>query len=120
MDSNRRKPATWTDPETGLEWQYESPGRMTWHQAREYADSLSLANKENWRLPTLSELESLLDRTRYRPVMRAQVPFRDTESYWSASTFGRHKNSAWIVMFDGAYVLSYYKTNRYLVRCVRG
>ena len=61
-----------------------------------------------------------LDRSAYRPVMRVEVPFRDTRAYWSSSTFGRHKNSAWIVNFDGAYVLSYFKTNQYNVRCVRG
>ena len=113
-------PLTWIDPETDLEWQNESPGRMTWAEALAYADSLSLNGKADWRLPTCKELETLLDRTSYRPVMRTEVPFRDTLSYWSSTTFGRDKNSAWIVMFDGAYVLSYYKTNAYHIRCVRG
>lgn len=113
-------PLSWIDPETGLEWQDESPGRMTWAEAMEYADSLSLNGKVDWRLSTCIELETLLDRNRYRPVMRTEVPFRDTLSYWSSTTFGRNKNSAWIVMFDGAYVLSYYKTNAYHIRCVRG
>jgi hypothetical protein len=71
-------------------------------------------------LPTARELETLLDRTRYRPEMRAEIPFRDALSYWSSTTFGPDRNNAWIVMFDGAYVLSYYKTNAYHVRCVRG
>lgn len=110
---------SWTDPLTGLEWQSESPGRMTWHQAQSYARLLSLAGHSDWRLPAVRELESLLDRSRYRPEMRPEVPFRDTRSYWSATTFGSDGESAWIVMFDGAYVLSYYKTNRYYVRCLR-
>ena len=72
---------TWTDPDTGLEWQCVSPGEMTWEQAKEYADALSLEGKEDWRLPSARELESLLDRSRYRPVMRNEVPFRDQLSY---------------------------------------
>jgi hypothetical protein len=108
---------SWTDPVTGLEWQSESPGRMTWHQAQSYARSLALAGRSDWRLPSVRELESLLDRAQYRPAMRAEVPFRDTRSYWSSTTFGVHRTNAWIVMFDGAYVLSYYKTNAYHVRC---
>ena len=120
------KAATWIDPETGLEWQCESPGCMNWHDAQSYARSLSINDKDNWRLPTASELETLLDRTIlldrtvYRPVMREEIPFRDNLSYWSSTTFGSNKNNAWILMFDGAYVLSYYKTNKYNVRCVRG
>lgn len=110
---------TWTDPETSLEWQMVSPGQMTWHEACGYAASLLLAGREDWRLPTVQELESLLDRTRYRPVMREEVPFRDEKSYWSSTTFTDRTNNAWIVMYDGAYVLSYPKGNRYHVRCVR-
>jgi formylglycine-generating enzyme required for sulfatase activity len=119
-----KKPPTWKDPKTGLEWQFESPGEMTWYEAQEYAESLSLDGKKDWRLPALAELESLLDRTKGRsdgrPLMREEVPFRDNLSYWSSTTFKRHTKNAWIVMFDGAYVLSYYKSNLYYVRCVRG
>ena len=114
------KGSTWLDPKTGLEWQCESPGKMTWNEAQSYAQSLCWDGKADWRLPAVSELETLLDRTRYRPVMREEIPFRGTLSYWSSTTFGHNKNSAWIVMFDGAYVLSYYKTNEYYIRCVRG
>ena len=110
---------TWADPQTGLEWQCESAGPMDWQAAQCYARALTL-NGGGWRLPTLRELETLLDRTRYRPEMRDEIPFRDVLSYWSSTTFGADRNSAWIVMFDGAYVLSYYKTNAYHVRCVRG
>ena len=115
---------TWEDPKTGLEWQRESPGEMTWKDALEYAKTLSLDGKEDWRLPSAIELETLLDRSvlhnEIRPIMREEIPFRDTLSYWSSTTFGPGTYSAWIVMFDGAYVLSYYKTNSYYVRCVRG
>ena len=55
--------STWIDPETGLEWQTDSPGPMTWHEAMAYADCLSLNGKKDWRLPTCREIESLLDRS---------------------------------------------------------
>ena len=115
---------TWKDPETGLEWQFNSPGEMNWYEAQEYARSLTLDGRKDWRLPTAAELETLLDRKtlyeRTRPIMRKEVPFQDTLSYWSSTTFADHTYSAWIVMFDGAYILSYYKSNAYHVRCVRG
>jgi len=97
---------------------------MSWQDALDYASSLALNGRSDWRLPTVSELESLLDRSvlylELRPIVRKDVPFRDTLSYWSSTTFEDHTNNAWIVMFDGAYVLSYYKSNAYHVRCVRG
>ena len=124
MKPDARNPSTWKDPKTGLEWQCESPGEMTWHEAQEYAKSLSLEDHGDWRLPTLAELESLLDRTQARsdgrPYMREEIPFRDELSYWSSTTFELDTKNAWIVMFDGAYLLSYYKSNLYHVRCVRG
>lgn len=124
MNIRERRPPTWKDHRTGLEWQCESPGEMTWYEALEYAKSLSLDGKKDWRLPTLAELESLLDRTKARsegrPPMRQEVPFRDELSYWSSTTFKRDTKTAWILMFDGGYLLSYYKSNLYHVRCVRG
>jgi len=124
LEPKKGKKPTWTDPKTGLEWQYESAAEMSWNEALEYAQSLSLGGKDDWRIPTVLELDTLLDRNtlfdKMRPDMRKEIPFRDTLSYWSSTTFDKHTNSAWIVMFDGAYVLSYYKTNHYHVRCVRG
>jgi len=124
-NANAAKEArTWTDPRTGLEWQVHSPGKLNWEEALEYARSLRIDGKSGWRLPTALELESLLDRRtlleRIRPIMREDVPFRDTLSYWSSTTFAPDTRNAWIVMFDGGYILSYYKSNRYHIRCVRG
>ena len=124
MEPAKQNPSTWIDPKTKLEWQFESPGEMTWYEAQDYAKLLSLDGKRDWHLPTLAELESLLDRSKARPEgrppMREEVPFRDELSYWSSTTFEHDTKNAWIVMFDGAYVLSYYKSNSYYVRCVRG
>ncbi len=111
---------SWLDPLTGIEWQLKSPGEMSWYEAIEYADSLCLGNQQNWRFPAIKEMESLLDRNKYRPVMRKEIPFKDNLPYWSSTTFEENTQNAWIIMFDGAYVLSYFKTNAYNVRCVRG
>ena len=118
MDAQRID--VWRDRRTGLQWQCASPGEMNWHDAQVYAETLRLAGYSDWRLPSAAELESLLDRSRYRPEMRTSVPFRDLRSYWSSTTFAENTDNAWIVMFDGAYILSYSKKNAYQVRCVRG
>lgn len=110
---------SWLDPLTGLEWQLECQGEKSWYDAVEYAASLTLGGHNDWQFPTIKEMETLLDRSVYRPVMREEIPFRDQLSYWSSTTFGVDTKNAWIIMFDGAYVLSYYKTNIYNLRCVR-
>ena len=51
IEQGKAKVATWTDPKTGLEWQSESPGKMTWNQAQSYAQSLYWDGKADWRLP---------------------------------------------------------------------
>ena len=47
----------------------------------------TFASRADWRLPTLAELETLLDRTRGRAVVREAVPFKDALPYWSDTTF---------------------------------
>lgn len=116
----RERAAIWIDPATGLVWQTEPAGQMTWKAAMAHAQRLVLDGWTDWRVPAVIELESLLDRTRYRPGIRRQVPFQDTRAYWSSTTFAKNTQNAWIVMFDGAYILSYGKQNAYWVRCVRG
>ena len=72
--------ATWIDPDTGLEWQCESPGQMNWHAAQSYVRSLSITGKVDWRLPTARELETLLDRTIYRPAFREKIPLNHRQN----------------------------------------
>jgi hypothetical protein len=43
---------TWENP-SGSEW-------MTWEEAEEYCENLSLDDHDDWRLPTISELRSLV------------------------------------------------------------
>ncbi len=53
---------TISDEATGLMWQKEdSQTGFDWKSALQYARVLSLANHSDWRLPTVKELESLVD-----------------------------------------------------------
>jgi hypothetical protein len=51
---------TVTDRVTGLMWQQDPGAKMTWFDAVEGADSFSLADHDDWRLPSIKELYSLI------------------------------------------------------------
>jgi formylglycine-generating enzyme required for sulfatase activity len=56
---------TVTDAATGLMWQQDDSGvGMQWQDALAYAESLSLAGHDDWRLPNAKELQSVVDYTR--------------------------------------------------------
>lgn len=52
----------WTDSTTGLMWQNgeDCCERHEWEEAIAYCENLSLGGFDNWRLPTISELRSLI------------------------------------------------------------
>ena len=46
----------WMDPETGIIWGPEL-NKMSWGEAKSYCQNLKLGGKNNWRLPTVDELQ---------------------------------------------------------------
>ena len=51
----------WTDTTSDLMWQTESTsGELDWKSAIEHCDSLVYADYDDWRLPSISELRSLV------------------------------------------------------------
>ena len=50
-----------TDGDTGLVWQKEPTGDyMVWEDAQAHCDALSLDGFDDWRLPSISELRTLI------------------------------------------------------------
>jgi len=101
------------DTISGLEWKAEAAERMTWDKAIEYAESLG----NNWKLPTIEELTTLIDYSRIAPA--TTFPSHESNHFWSSSVYAGSTGSAWIVAFAYGYAVSYAKHNTNRVRCVR-
>jgi hypothetical protein len=113
---------TITDKVTGLEWQVTvSSDFFSWLGARNYCDSLDLANQSDWRLPTQFELESLVNFNVTSPPAMA-YPFNALMSnnvFWSATPYTGGLTDAWVLNVDAG-ASSYQDINGgRRARCVR-
>ena len=48
------------DPSSGLTWSAESPTNFGWYSAEAYCDNLTESGYSDWRMPTISELRTLI------------------------------------------------------------
>jgi hypothetical protein len=115
---------TVVDTKTKLVWQQTpSTSTYTWSNAKTYCPSLaSTLGGSGWRVPTLKELLTLVDRSRATGPVIDPTAFPATSSvlYWSATTMAWATGGAWIVNFaTGEATTTGAVTNQNLVRCVR-
>ena len=77
----------WKDSATGLTWAVKDNGsNINQTQASEYCDNLDLGGFQDWRLPTIDELEGLYDSSVSKPY-KAKGPIELSEpSIWSSTT----------------------------------
>ena len=112
---------TVTDSGTGLMWQQAEGGLMTWDNALSYCEGLSLGGNSDWRLPNVTELESITDDTRYNPAINTTYfPNANASGYWSSTTYADGTDGAWGVGFGNGFVYYSTKSDSVYVRCVRG
>jgi hypothetical protein len=101
-------------------WQQDTaPSIYSWQEVLSYCENLTLAGYNDWRLPNVNELQSIVDYSRYDPAIdpiftNTMLPF-----YWSSTTNANNPNNAWIVNFNYGNVHYYYKSSYNYVRAVR-
>lgn len=114
---------TVTDSVTGLVWQKGFEVNLTWYEAQNYCQNLSLDGKD-WRLPTPHELRTLIDYEIFNPSINT-VAFPNTPPEWFWSTKHASFNdvasgmeSSWIIYFYDGFVEYTSRLNLYNVRCI--
>lgn len=112
---------TVTDNFTGLVWQRATPNQFfTQAQAIAFCNSLVLAGANDWRLPHVQELHSIVDRTRGTPTIDPNAfPNTPGEGFWSSTFAAGNVNNAWFVLFNSGLDGADLATNGGRVRCVR-
>jgi hypothetical protein len=114
---------TVTDTSTVLMWQQQaSSSTQTWEQALAYCEGLNLGGHTDWRLPTIKELRSLVDYSRYNPAINTTYfPNALSSYYWSSTTYASNAYVAWgVYFFYGDDSVSSGKPSSKYVRAVRG
>ena len=127
--SNRFKVESVTarDRLTGRVWlrsfdEMERP--LRWEKAFAKIDALNTrkaSGYNDWRLPNIRELESLVHLNRHSPALAADHPFADVaEGYWSSTTSIYEKQYAWVLYpRDGAVGVGYKPLPEFCVWAVR-
>jgi hypothetical protein len=124
------------DKETGLVWQRDAGAASVggcinpfhWAGAVNCCSSATIGGRGGWRLPTMTELFSLVDVTQSNPALPLGHPFTNVQNtyYWTSSeqasnaatpdlTYTRATNLA-----DGTRASGVGKTNLLNYWCVRG
>ena len=109
------------DTQTGLTWQRDaSSGQQTWAQAQTTCAALIATLGDAYRLPTIKELQTLVDYSATTSPVLDPSAFPDMPgtSFWSSTPFAGTTDSAWMLEFGSGIPYSPLKTTPNYVRCV--
>ncbi len=111
------------DTSTGLMWEdtpHVRETKITQPRAKEYCSELRLGGFEDWRLPTIHELLTIVDYRRISPAILKAFSYVEDESfYWTKTHVADEDDAFWGVNFKrGASSKASEYYDRY-VRCVR-
>ena len=112
-----------------LMWQDSDlpPYKTSQSKAVHYCENLNFAGFDDWRLPTIKELLSITDDTRFEPAINKafkNVAYETTDHrgerwYWSQTKSAGASSSVWVVNSNDGFVGWRDVSSRRFVRCVR-
>jgi len=111
------------DGATGLTWQRKIGPQQVWSDAMTYCSTLGTG----WRLPSLTELQTIVDETKQNPsIDRDAFPNTPVDFFWTSSPQADPASSppamvsnAWYIVFIHGHSDIEPVTSTYFVRCVR-
>ena len=117
-----KKGDTVRDTESHLIWQDNDAvetKELLYIEAKRYCEELTLAGSKDWRLPTITVLQKIVDFKRYNPSIKRTFHHMDMEKYWSSTIYAGDSDRAWAVDFTSGTSTHNRDSYKYRVRCVR-
>lgn len=86
-----------------LMWQDAQRGitKASWSEAKRYCENLNYAGYSNWKLPSLEQMLSIIDRSRREPAINPAFKYTNSKQYWYHTSTKDAKGSSnlWSVHF---------------------
>jgi len=125
------------DNKTGLQWQNNenvtasdyalSLGSENWNKAIQYCEDLTLGTHDDWRLPSIHELVTIVDYSKDNSSVNEMFKnvagvegYPEVHQYWSSTALSSSESFAWVVEFNSG---EYHYTGKNSIanlKCVRG
>ncbi len=106
--TDTRTKLTWMRCSIGMHWKEETcadvPVHYEWKDAGRFIKRLNenggYAGHRDWRLPTLTELESIVEHRCINPVTNPEIfPATPPTGFWSSTRDEYHEKGVWLVYF---------------------
>jgi len=111
------------DTDTQLEWQDKytdnSIKGANWNGAISYCENLGLDGKNDWRLPNINELKSIVIETQYAPTIDEKFKYTKNHYYYSSTARKQSTSYKYRINFTDGSISYAYASDGYYIRCVR-
>lgn len=90
------------DTATSLLWQDANANdgfSITYKEAQEYCADLVIEEYSDFRIPTLSELQSIVDYKNYKPAIIKGFEYSASDTYWTSTPFADDYDYVWTINF---------------------
>ena len=110
------------DKTTNLMWQDNSDTTdylETITMSKTYCNNLILNSYTNWKMPTVKQLQTIIDVTKKKYTVKKQFKYTKQNKYWSLTPNINIEDKYWYVDFEKGIVEFDKKEQEYSIRCVR-
>ena len=107
---------------TGLSWQDNRSAmseKLTYEESEKFCANLKAGKYTDWRIPTLKELSSIVDYTRYDPAILDGFSSGGSVYYWSSTPYQGDTDKMWGINFKSGATDANGKNYTRHIRCVR-